>query len=400
MRRGFIAAMQHKLLIATPFNSGRIVLIAIAVTMDGRRSPRKSKNHNNKRSAISAHWKNICRVVPCIAVLLTLLASTAASAQTFCVYDPMGAAGDYMTMFKDYQLEAKRWKINIDLVTYTDDDKMIQAFEGGHCAMASMIGFRAVKYNMFTGTIDTPSTIENYVEMRDLLHLIASPRLAQYMTSDPYEVVGVLPLGAGYVIVNDRKINTVSAATGKKVVIPKFDKGLSLVVTGINAKPVPEDLLNYGKAFADVDILMIPLVLYKPLEVERTVIKTNGGIVRRPLFELTVQIVSYHDKFPAAFGQQSREYIGRQADRTLGLAHNLENSIDNRFWIYVKRGDLDIWNTTMRNISNEMVKQGYIDKRMLGLLRRIRCKSTPDEPECRTINEQKPTTTSQPTTSP
>lgn len=338
------------------------------------------------------HWDHIVtKYMSLVGMALALLASApGAVAQVFCVHDPMGTAGDYYSMFKDYQLEAKRWGVDLDLVPYTDDDKLVEAFEGGHCDMASMIGFRALKYNKFTGTIDTPSTIENYVEMRSLLGLIASPKLAPYMTSGPYEVVGVLPLGAGYVIVNDRNINNVGAATGKKVVIPKFDPGLSLVVTGINAKPVPEDLLNYGKAFAngDVDILMVPLVLYKPLELEKSIIKFNGGIVRRPLFELTVQLVSYHDKFPPQFGQDSREYISHLADHSLGIARNLDNSIENRYWIYAKHSDLDIWNTTMRNISNEMVKQGYIDKRMLSVLRRIRCKSTPDEPECQAINAQ------------
>jgi hypothetical protein len=323
-------------------------------------------------------------------MLLLALTSRPALAQSFCVYDPMGAAGDYYSLFTDYQLQAKRWNVSIELVPYTDDNKLIDAFESGRCDMASMIGFRARKYNQFTGTIDAPSTIENYMEMHDLLNLLASPKLDKYMVSGGYEVVGVLPVGAGYAMVDDRNINNLAAAVGKKVTVPKFDKSLLVVVNGIKAKPVLLDLLDYGGSFAkgDVDIIMIPLVLYKPLEIEKTLVKTNGGIIRRPLFELTMQVVAHHDKFPDGFGRSSREFVGHQADHALGIARNLENQVDSKYWIYAKHLDFDVWNKTMRDISNEMVKQGFLDKRMLGVLRRIRCKSTPDEPECRALNEQ------------
>jgi len=323
-------------------------------------------------------------------VLGLVISAQSALAQVFCVYDPLGAGGDYYSLFQDYQLQAKRWNVNITLVPYTDDNKLIAAFEGGQCDMASMIGFHARKYNQFTGTIDAPGTIENYVEMRDLINLLASPKLDPYMVSGPYEVEGVLPIGAGYAIVDDRNIHGLSAAVGKRVAIPKFDKSMVIVVDGIKAVPVPVDMIDYGASFAKgkADIIMIPLVLYKPLEIEKTLIKTGGGIIRRPLHQLTMQIVAYKDKFPPQFGAQSREYIAHQADHALGIARNLDNEVDSKYWIYATHADFDLWNTTMRNISNEMVRQGFLVKRMVGLLRRIRCKSTPDEPECQVLNAQ------------
>lgn len=198
------------------------------------------------------------------------------------------------------------------------------------------------------------------------------------------------PVGAGYAIVDNPEIHGIAEARGKKVAIPKFDKSLVVVVDGIKAVPVPVDMMDYGATFAkgQADIIMIPLVLYKPLEIEKTLTRTGGGIIRRPLHQLTMQLVAHKDKFPEAFGRDSREYIAHQADHALGIARNLDNQVDAKFWIYATRADFDLWNTTMRNISNEMVRQGFLDKRMVGLLRRIRCKTTPDEPECKIINQQ------------
>jgi hypothetical protein len=324
--------------------------------------------------------------------LITLLGLFAqpALAQTFCVYDPMGTAGDLYSLFKDYQLEAKRWRVNIDLVAYTDDNKLTADFDAGHCDMANMIGMRARSYNQFTGTIDSPSTIENYVEMRDLLALLASPKLDKYMVSGPYEVVGVLPVGAGYAVVDDRNINGVAKTVGRKAAVPKWDKAQTLVTAGIKAVAVPLDLPAYGTKFAsgEVDIIVIPLVLYKPLEIDKSLAKSGGGVIRRPLFQFSMQLIAKRDQFPAGYGGESRAYIGHQADHALSIVRNVENQVDSRFWIYAQHSEVAVWNTTMRAVCDKMVKEGYLDKRMLGLLRRIRCKSTPDEPECQSINEQ------------
>jgi len=46
---------------------------------------------------------------PLISSLLLLGLATAARAQVFCVYDPLGTQGDFYNMARDYQLAAKRW---------------------------------------------------------------------------------------------------------------------------------------------------------------------------------------------------------------------------------------------------------------------------------------------------
>jgi hypothetical protein len=316
-------------------------------------------------------------------VVGALCAPRLAAAQTFCVYDPLGQGGDYFSLFQDYQLAAKRWGLKIDLKAFTDDGKLDDAFKAGQCDMASMIGMRARQYNLFTGTIDSPSTIENYVQVREVMGMMASPKLAKAMVSGPYEVVGVMPVGAAYAIVNDRHVNSLAKAQGKRVAVMEFDKTQSMMAEDFKTVPVPVKLAEFGPRFnnGEVDALVSPIVVYKAMEMYKGV-GSKGGIVRRPMFQLTMQLVALRDRFPDTFGQQSREYMAGQTDHALGIVRNLEASIDNRLWIYAVRNEVTEWNTTMRDALDHMTKSGYFDKRMLSILKRVRCKTDTEEPEC------------------
>jgi len=322
--------------------------------------------------------------------LLGLLAlSSQAQAQSFCVYDPLGAGGDYYSMFKDYQLAAKRWGVQLDLVAYTDDNALHDAFKAGTCDMASMIGMRAREFNLFTGTLDAPSVIENYSQVRDVMSLVASPKLAPLMKNGDYEVDGVVPIGAAYVFTSDRWINSLERGAGKKVAIMDWDKTQKMMADDFKTTAVPIPITQMGETFnsGKVDIIIVPMVMYKALELNKG-IGTKGGIVRRPMFQFTMQLVSHANKFPADFGQNSREYMNRQTDHALGMARNLEAEVDNRLWIYAVHSEVTEWNTTMRALLDHMTRMGYYDKRMLTLLKRIRCKSDIEEPECAPTVEQ------------
>jgi hypothetical protein len=324
-----------------------------------------------------------------LGLLTGLLAFTgAAEAQTLCVYDPMGAQGNYVSLYKDYQLAAKRWGVSFDLQPYTDDNQMNDAFKAGKCDMASMVGMRARAFNAFTGSVDSPGTIENYAELRDVMALMASPKLAKYMANDSYEIDGVLPIGAGYAVVNDRKINGLAAAAGKRAAYMSWDKTQTLITSDFHVTAVPSDLTNYGNKFnhGDVDIIVAPMSLYKPMELAHG-IGDKGGIIHRPLFQFTMQLVAHKDKFPAEFGQKSREYMNSQVDHALGIIRNDEAQVDSRNWIYALRSDQLEWNSSMRTMLAHLEKEGIFDSRMLAILHRVRCKSNVTDDDCTSVEK-------------
>jgi len=286
-------------------------------------------------------------------------------------------------LYKDYQLAAKRWGVNFELQPYTDDNQLNDAFKAGKCDMASMVGMRARSFNAFTGSIDSPGTIENYAELRDVMGLMASPKLAKYMVSGGYEVEGILPIGAGYAVVNDRKINGLAAAAGKRAAYMSWDQTQTLITSDFHVTAVASDLTNYGSKFnrGDVDIIVAPMSLYKPMELAKG-IADKGGIIHRPLFQFTMQLVAHKDRFPAEFGQQSRDYMNGQVDHALGIIRNDEAQVDSRYWIYALHSDVVEWNTSMRDLLRHLVHERIFDNRMLAILHRVRCKSSPYDDEC------------------
>lgn len=313
---------------------------------------------------------------------LGMLAAPLTMAQTFCIYDPLGAGGDYYTMFKDYEVAAKRWGVQIELRAYTDDGKLDDDFRSGVCDMASMLGMRARQFNLFTGTIDAPGVIDNYSQLKDVMALVASPKLAKFMSSNGYEVVGVVPIGPTYVVTSDHAINSFARAKGKHVTVMAWDKTQSDMANFFGVIPVPTDISHYAKTFTDgkVDIIVVPLALYKALELNKGI--GSGGIIRRPLFQFTMQVVAHEKRFPPGFGQQSREFVYTESSHAIGLARNLEASVDPHIWIYAVKNEMTKWDTDMRALLEKMTANGSFDKTMLSLLKRVRCRTNVEEPEC------------------
>ncbi|MFX4729001.1 putative solute-binding protein, partial [Acinetobacter baumannii] len=82
-----------------------------------------------------------------------------------------------------------------------------------------------------------------------------------------FEVVGIAPLGAAYVMVRDRAINSVETAAGKKVAVLEWDRSQAKMVQQMGAQPVASDITNFASKFnnGQVDIIAAPAVAFKPL---------------------------------------------------------------------------------------------------------------------------------------
>jgi hypothetical protein len=78
------------------------------------------------------------------------------------------------------------------------------------------------------------------------------------MVNGPYEVAGIVPLGAAYVFVNDRKIDSIEKAAGKKIAVLEWDKSQARMVQQLGAQPVASDITNFAGKFnnGQVDIIV------------------------------------------------------------------------------------------------------------------------------------------------
>jgi hypothetical protein len=211
--------------------------------------------------------------------------------------------------------------------------------------------------------------------MRDVLTLLSNPKMASYMVSGAYEVVGVMPLGAGYLLVNDRAINNLSKVSGKKIAVLDYDKSQAKMVQKIGAQPVASDITNFAGKFnnGQVDIVAAPAVAIKPLELYKG-LGTKGAIVRFPIVQITGNVIINPKKFPAGFGQKSREYVATQVDKAFKTIEKTEKDVPAKYWMDVAEADKPGYIKLMRESRIALAAEGIYDKKMLSLLKRVRCK--------------------------
>ena len=318
-------------------------------------------------------------------VTASVALSTAAHAakQTVCVFDLLGTGGDVYAMMKDYSLAAAKWGADITLKPYTDERIAAEDFKAGQCDGVSLTGLRGRQFNTFTGSIDSIGAITTYAQMKDVLTLLSNPKMGPYMASGAYEVVGVMPLGAGYLLVNDRAINNLSKVSGKKIAVLDYDKSQAKMVQKIGAQPVASDITNFAGKFnnGQVDIVAAPAVAIKPLELYKG-LGTKGAIVRFPIVQITGNIIINPKKFPEGFGQKSREYVATQTDKAFKTIEKTERDVPAKYWMDVAEADKPGYIKLMRESRIALAADGIYDKKMLSLLKRVRCKHDPASFEC------------------
>ena len=119
------------------------------------------------------------------------------------------------------------------------------------------------------------------------------------MVEGNYEVGGIVPLGAAYPVVNDRKFNTVEALAGKRIAAFDYDKAQAVMIQRIGAQPACRPTSPTSRPSSTT--VRSTWLARHPWLTSRwncTGIGKNGGIVRFPMLILTYQIMLNKTKFP------------------------------------------------------------------------------------------------------
>ncbi|MBC7752342.1 MAG: hypothetical protein H7Z73_11630 [Candidatus Saccharibacteria bacterium] len=313
----------------------------------------------------------------------TIALATSAQAQTMCVFDLLGAQGDNYSMMKDYAVVAKQWGADIKLKAYTDERVASEDFKAGQCDGVALTGMRARAFNNFTGSIDAIGGLTNNAGAKTVIAAMASPTLAADMIQNGYEVAGVTTLGSAYIMVNDRSINTLAKAAGKRFGVLDYDKAQAKIVQRIGAQPVSVDLLTIGGKFnnGQIDMIGMPAMGFKPLELHKG-IGTKGAVIRFPVVQVTGDIVIRPGKFPAGFGQKSRTWIAGQIGREMAVVARTEKEIDAKYWMEIPPADKVGYVKLMREARIDMTKEGIYNKKMMTILKKVRCGQDAASFEC------------------
>ena len=303
--------------------------------------------------------------------------------QVVCVFDLVGKSGDVYSLMKDYQLAAKNWGADIELRVGQNEGVIAEDFKAGKCDGISVTGMRGRQFNHFTGSLDAIGAIPDLKLAVKVMQGLASPTFAKSMTNGKYEVVGVIPVGDAFLLVNDRSINTVAKAAGKKIAVLDYDEAQKIMVQQIGAQAVSADVTNFGSKFnnGQVDIIGAPAAVFKPLELHKG-LGSKGAIVNYPILQVTGNIIIRPDKFPAGYGQKSREWVKTQLPRAFGILGKMKADIPTKYWMDVPDADKPGYQKMMREARIDLTKRNVYDKRMMKLLWQFRCRENPKNFEC------------------
>ena len=339
-----------------------------------------------------------------------------------CVYSPEGARGKnfqqalsylsevpkYTQMAKDigidlsvttinplnYRIDVgypklkKKASTNVSLRVYIDERVLAEDFKANRCDGAGMSNMRARQFNKFAGSLDAIGAIMSYRQLSEAISVLARPQFEAVMSNGDYEVIGMIPIGAAYIIVNDRKINTLAKAAGKKVAVFDFDKSQAQMVQRIGAQPISVDLTSVAGKFnnGEVEIMAAPALLVEPFELYKGMTgkngETRGAIIRFPIMQVTATLLMKRNKFPAGMGQIIREITALQLMPAYQFIYETETAIPSKYWMDVPEPDQAGYIKLMREARIDMTKQGFYDKRMMSVLKQVRCKFEPTHYEC------------------
>ena len=273
---------------------------------------------------------SVKKALAVLAMSVVALPMAQAAKPKFCIYDPLGTAGEGYRAAKDYVVAMQKVGFDIDIKSYLDERVAVEDFRTGQCDGVMATALRTRPFNPMAASMDTvgAATIvrkgkidfDGSMEVvRRFIQTLSSPKAASIMREGNYEVVGIIPLGAVYPFVNDRAIDTLEKAAGKRVAAFDYDKAQAQLIQRVGARPVSVDVTNFSAMFNNnnVDVIMAPSIVYKPLELHKG-IGTKGGVGRFPLTIITYQMVIRADRFPASYGQKSRDYVFDNFDYRAG----------------------------------------------------------------------------------
>jgi hypothetical protein len=321
-----------------------------------------------------------------IAALLALAAAAPALAETrsVCVYDPAGRSGDYYGLMSKYAVNASTWGVELEVRPYTDEETAAKDYEAGQCDGVVATGVRLQRFNRFASSIEAIGGLTQYDLLKEMVTTLSTSAGAQTMLAhEGNTVVGFIPVGAVYLFVRDRNVDSVAELAGKRIATMDYDIASTHMVNRVGAIVVPADLGSIGPKFnnGDVDACYVSAPAYRPFELQHG-IGTKGGILKAPLAQATLQVMLRESRFPAGFVQKSRTDLAGRFDEALAIVKKAEADIPAAAWVTVSPATLGEWDSLFQDVRVQLRDKGAYDTNMLKVMKQLRCKKDPSRSEC------------------
>ncbi|OTG89494.1 putative solute-binding protein [Acinetobacter sp. ANC 3832] len=315
------------------------------------------------------------------------LSSAAQAAVDVCVFDLLGKSGESFQMAQEWALSAKGWGADVNLIPRQDEAVADNDFKAGKCDAVFMTAMRTRQYNKFAGSIDSLGGAPSNAIAQKAITFALDQRNADKMVSNlggkKYEVGGIAPLGSAFIFVRDKNINSIEKAAGKKFAVLSYDSAQKIMVQRVGAQAVPSDISNFVAKFnnGQVDMVGAPAYAYKPLEIYKG-LGTNGAMFNFPVLQVTADLILRPEKFPAGFGQKSRDYFVKNLPKSFTMINRLEAGIPAKYKMNLTAEDKLKYQKLMRDGRLELTKMGIYDAGMMSVLKKARCSVDKANFEC------------------
>jgi len=300
-----------------------------------------------------------------------------------CVWDPLGKAGPAQQILKEAKIVAYSWGIDLTYVIYSDERVAIEEFKLGRCDGVNMLGFRAREFNTFTGSLGAIGAIPSYEHLGVIIKSISSPKAAKLMRVGDYEIMGIGPAGAIFMFTRDRSILLPEEFAGKRMAVLDDIPESAYLSKKHGITPVSSTIFNSILKFnnGSVDLTAAPAIVYEPFEMHKG-LEPDGGIYAEPFLYITMQMVVRWSKLPDDIPQRAREYTVSKYPDFVKFLKDPEATIPEHYWIDIPQNLYDYWVEDFRQSRIELADMGIYDARTLKLMRKVRCKLSPDDAEC------------------
>jgi hypothetical protein len=327
------------------------------------------------------------------ALALGLLATAApayAETRAICVYDPAGRSGDYFSLMTKYATTASTWGVEVEIRPYTDELTAAKDYEAGVCDGVVATGVRLQRFNGFASSIEAIGGLPTYPLLKKMVDtLVSSPSAATMLTQNGNAVVGFIPVGAVYLFVRDRNVDTVAELAGKRIATMDYDKASSFMVQRVGGIQVPADLGSIGPKFnnGDVDACYVSAPVYRPFELQHG-LGTAGGVLKAPLAQATLQVMLRESRFPEGFAAKSRTDLAGRFDAALALVTKAESEIPANYWVTIPDTTQKEWDALFQGVRVQLrdEKHAY-DGNMLRVMKGLRCGANAGRSECAETKE-------------
>jgi len=303
----------------------------------------------------------------------------------FCVWDPVGGNGPFISFLKQTKLKALGWGVDLQLDAYTDEKVAANDFRSGVCDAVFLTNILGKDFVPFSAAFGAPGAISSLDELKTLSATLNNPKARKFVVSGKYEVSGLFPIGEIYTFVRDKTDVSIAAISGKKVSILNGDVASSHFAKIVGASKVHTSLATWGGQFnnGNVDVMFAPALAYNTFELYKG-LGEKGGIIDYNILYAVMQMVVNHEKVPEGFAASMRKHaLSRfnELENTVKIAHS---EIPQKYWVKLTPEQKIEFENLSKKIRLSLRDEGAYDSKAITILWKIRCKFNPSATECAT----------------